>query len=183
MTFGAALVPMDMAPIITRRLAKYGINCIRLHHMDHRYPHGLLLRENNRLSVSKSTLSQKQDQAQSTRMLDPEAMARLDYFIACCKDNGIYIDLNLNVSRQFTSADGVKQAEWIGYAKALTYFDPQLIFLQKEYAHQLLDHINPFTGNRYADEPVIGLIELVNENSLLESWVSGRLVGEQRDAW
>ncbi|TFG66634.1 MAG: hypothetical protein E4H27_09765, partial [Anaerolineales bacterium] len=180
MTFGAALAPMHMAPIITRRLAKFGINCVRLHHMDHRYPRGLFLRKKARLPVSESTYSLEQDQAQSTRTLDPEAMARLDYFIACCKDNGIYIDLNLNVSRQFSSADGVKQAEWIGYAKALTYFDPQLIFLQKEYAHQLLDHVNPFTGNRYADEPVIGLIEMVNENSLLESWVAGRLLGEQR---
>ena len=31
MTFGAALVPAQIAPIIARRLAKYGINCIRLH--------------------------------------------------------------------------------------------------------------------------------------------------------
>ena len=178
MTFGAALVPMKIAPIIARRLAKFGVNCIRLHHMDHRYPRGLLLRENSRLPVPDPYT--QSDQSQTTRALDPEAMARLDYFVACCKDNGIYIDLNLNVSRQFTSADGVKQAEWIGYAKALTYFDPQLIFLQKEYALQLLNHVNPFTGNRYADEPVIALIELVNENSLLESWATGRLQGEQR---
>ncbi|MGC9349678.1 MAG: hypothetical protein ACP5JG_16185 [Anaerolineae bacterium] len=36
LTFGAALVPMEIAPIVARRLAKFGINCIRLHHMDHR---------------------------------------------------------------------------------------------------------------------------------------------------
>ncbi len=182
MTFGAALVPMNIAAIVARRLAKYGINCIRLHQMDHRYPQGLLLREKGRLPLSEPSSGQVRQQSQSTRALDPEAMARLDYFIACCKDNGIYIDLNLNVSRQFTSADGVIQADWIGYAKALTYFDPRLIFLQKEYAHQLLDHVNPFTGNRYADEPVIALVELVNENSLLESWVTGRLRGEQRES-
>ena len=34
----APLPPMYMAPIIARRLAKFGINCIRLHHIDHRWP-------------------------------------------------------------------------------------------------------------------------------------------------
>jgi hypothetical protein len=181
MAFGSALMPMALAPTVARRLAKYGINCIRLHHMDHRYPRGLLLRAKNRPYTQDVVDQSESDQSQTTRELDPEAMARLDYFIACCKDNGIYIDLNLNVSRKFTLADGVKQAEWIGYAKALTYFDPQLIFLQKEYAQQLLEHKNAFTGNRYADEPVIALIELVNENSLLESWVKGRLNGDQKE--
>ncbi|MDF1516289.1 MAG: hypothetical protein P1S60_20940, partial [Anaerolineae bacterium] len=179
-TFGAALVPMEIAPVIARRLAKYGVNCIRLHHMDHRYPRGLLLRDTLRSPRLHPQRGVENIHSQSTRALDPEALARLDYFIACCKDNGIYIDVNLNVSRQFTSADGVKQAEWVGYAKALTYFDQQMISLQKEYAQQLLDHKNPFTGNRYAEEPVIAIIELVNENSLLESWVSGRLRGKQQ---
>ncbi len=169
--FNAALPPMHMAPIIARRLAKFGMNCIRLHHMDRRWPRGVIIRRMKRDNTSGNT--------EPTRALDPEALARLDYFMACCKENGVYIDLNLNVSRPFTAADGVKQVEWIGYGKALTYFDPQLTLLQKEYARQMLDHVNPFTGNRYAEEPAIAIIELVNENSILESWVCNRLRGEQ----
>ena len=166
--FGAAMPNMDMAPVIARRLAKFGINCIRIHHADRPWPNGVLMRRR----IGDRDIK-------TTRALDPEAMARFDYFMACCKENGVYIDLNLNVSRPFTSADGVKQAEWIGYGKALTYFDPQLIFLQKEYAAELLNHVNPFTGNRYADEPAIAILEMVNENSILESWVCNRLRGEQ----
>ena len=170
------LPPMDMAPTIARRMAKYGINCLRLHHMDHRWPSGVLMR---RLGPDPADGGERDDE--STRALDPEAMARLDYFIACCRDEGIYIDLNLNVSRMFTAADGVKQSEWIGYAKSLTYFDPQIIALQKEYAAQMLDHVNPFTGHRYADDPTIAIVELINENSILESWLKGRLLGEQTE--
>lgn len=180
LTFGAALVPTDMAAAVARRLAKYGINCIRLHHMDHRWPSGVLIRHSGKTPLPERAAGGiAQRDLESTRALDPEAMARLDYFIACCKDNGIYIDLNLNVSRPFTAADGVKQVDWLGYGKALTYVDPQLIRLQKEYAAQLLDHVNPFTGHRYAEDPAIALVELVNENSLLESWVKGRLRGRQ----
>ncbi len=174
--FNAALLPMDMAPIVARRLAKLGINCIRLHHMDRRWPRGVLIR---RMLEDVDPVSRRD--RETTRALDPEAMAHLDYFMACCKDNGVYIDLNLNVSRPFTSGDGVKQVESIGYGKGLTYFDPRLIFLQKEYAAQMLTHVNPFTGNRYADEPAIALVELVNENSILESWVRNRLRGEQTE--
>ncbi len=182
LTFGAALVPMAMAPVVAGRLAKYGINCIRLHHMDHRYPRGVLMRHSGKTPIHEpATSGIARRDVESTRALDPEALARLDYFIACCRDNGIYIDLNLNVSRPFTVADGVKQVEWLGYGKALTYFDPRLITLQKEYARQLLDHVNPFTGHRYAQEPAVAIVELVNENSLLESWIKGRLRGEQTE--
>ena len=181
LTGPAPLPPMHLAPIVARRLAKYGINCIRLHHMDHRWPGGVLIRRLSRPEPEEQGRDRDVPlrDPEPTRALDPEAMARLDYFIACCRDNGVYIDLNLNVSRPFTAADGVKQVEWIGYGKALTYFDPQLILLQKEYAAQILGHYNPFTGHRYAEDPAIAIVELVNENSILESWVKNRLRGEQ----
>jgi len=167
------LPPMDLAPVVARRLAKYGLNCIRLHAMDHRWPNGILMRSRDGSPGNRWSGGQ----GESTRLLDPEGLARLDYFIACCKEQGVYLDLNLNVARRFTEADGVKQAEQVSWGKGLTYFDERLIFLQKEYARQLVDHLNPFTGKRYADEPAIALIELVNENSLLEFWVRGWLSG------
>lgn len=175
-TFGDPMPSMTEAPIIARRLAKFGFNCVRLHHIDRRWPNGLIIR---RLGPDPNPRQLGRD-SEPTRALDPEALARMDYFIYCCKQEGIYTDLNLNVSRLFTEGDGVKQAEWLGYAKAVTYFDPQLVRLQKEYAAQLLGHVNPFTGNRYAAEPAVALVELVNENSILESWTRGRLRGQQR---
>ena len=175
-TFGNPMPTREEAPIIARRLAKYGVNCIRLHLMDRRWPNGVIMR---RMGPEPDPAQLGRD-AEPTRSLDPEALARMDYFIYCCKELGIYTDLNLNVTRLFTEGDGVKQAAWLGFGKALTYFDPLLIRLQKEYAAQLLGHVNPFTGHRYSEEPAVALVELVNENSILESWTSGRLRGEQR---
>jgi len=185
----APLPSMDEAPKIARRFAKFGLNCVRLHHIDHRWPDGIIIRHTTGKRIPGITINNvayRDDEP--TRSLDPEAMARLDWFIYHCKLNGIYIDLNLNVSRAFTTADGVKEAELIGLGKGLTYLDDQLIALQKEYARQVLEHVNPFTGNRYAEEPAIAFVELVNENSILENWQRGLLVpveGEERDsgAW
>jgi hypothetical protein len=51
-----------------------------------------------------------------TRDLDPEALDRLDYLIAQLKRNGIYVNLNLLVSRPFNAADGLpKEIEQLGW--------------------------------------------------------------------
>ena len=50
---------------------------------------------------------------------------------------------------------------------------------KKSTPRRLLGHVNPYTGRRYAEDPAIAIVELVNENSILESWVRGRLRGEQ----
>jgi hypothetical protein len=105
-------------------------------------------------------------------------MDRFDFFIAELKKRGVYIDLNLNVARTYKAADGVKDAGLLGFAKALTYFDDRLLTLQREYAAQLLTHFNPYTRTEYRNEPAVALVELVNENSIVESWVAGRLRGK-----
>ncbi len=180
MTLNAPLPPTEAARIIAGRMAKYGINCIRLHHIDHRWPEGILIRHSSGTAapLGRDMGVPWDGRSESTRFLDPEAMNRLDWFIHCCKEEGIYIDLNLNVSRIFTAEDGVKDSDTIGFAKAVTYFDRRLIQLQKEYARQLLTHLNPFTGLRYADDPGIALVEILNENSLLAFWMRNKLNGQ-----
>jgi hypothetical protein len=169
-SFAAAFPPQEHAAAVARRLAKYGVNCVRLHHLDHPAPRGLLAAD-----------------APGSRQLDPAQLDRLDCFIARLKEHGIYVDLNLHVARRFTEADGVRDAALLGSAKAVTLFDPWLIELQKEYARALLQHRNPYTGLTYAEEPAIALIEITNENSLTEAWALGRLRGERtgppRGAW
>ena len=158
--------PMEHAPKVARRLAKFGIDCLRLHAMDHRWPNGLLMRHLGQPQAAFPAHGEPNSDRQSTRALDPEALARLDYFIACCKEQGVYINLNLNVARRFSEGDGVMQGDRIGWGKGATFFDRRLVELQQEYARQLLDHRNPFTGVRYADEPGIALIELGRNGAL-----------------
>ena len=74
----------------------------------------------------------------------------------------------------------------LGIGKGATFFHPHLIELQHEYARQLLTHRNPHTGLEYRHDPAIAVVEIVNENSLLEAWVNGRLIGRddpRSDTW
>ena len=160
-TAAACLPSRENAPVVAAHLARVGVNCVRFHFLDRTAPTGLV-------DASRD----------ATRALDPAQLERLDWFITELKQRGIYADLNLNVGRTYKAGDGVRDHELLGFAKSLTYFDARLIELQKEYARQLLTHRNPHTGAEYRHEPAVALVELVNENSLVEAWMDGRLRGQ-----
>ncbi len=143
----------DRAPILAARLAKYGINMLRLHSLDGR--------SNPLIDGSKGT----------SREFDPAALDRLDFFIAELKKRGIYVYLDLLDYRWFRTADGVAHGDefdhnWKGSMKGASIFDERMIELQKDYATRLLTHRNPYTGLRYADDAAIAVIETTNENSI-----------------
>jgi hypothetical protein len=163
--FGANLVaegafpPQEKAPFIAGRLRNFGFNLVRFHHLDNPWSQGSLF-----------------EQGKDTRHLNPITLDRLDYLIAQLKANGIYLNMNLHVSRTFNTKDGVANADSIWtYGKGVTMFDPQLIALQKEYAAQLLTHVNPYTGLRLVDDPVMAMVEITNENYLYLMWAAGML--------
>lgn len=162
-TGGAGFPEKKDAPRVAAFLARYGINGVRFHFLDSQWgPDKSLIDYNDSTS----------------RKLNPEQLDKLDFFIAELKKQGIYSDLNLNVGRGFKPGDGVPESEYLGLAKAATLFDNRLIMLQKEYAGQLLTHRNPYTGNKYINEPALIIVEIVNENSLVEAWNSDRLTGK-----
>jgi hypothetical protein len=191
-TTGSALLPPHHdAEVYASTLARLGINCVRFQFLD--LPDSVRSRPVSVGATHRSRAAGGESQRplglidgsrDDTRSLDPEQLDRLDYLVYQLKLNGIYIDFNLNVGRVYKSGDGVKDYSLIGVAKAVTYFDPRLVELQKEYARQLLAHRNPYTKTSYNDEPAIAIVEIVNENSVLEfwerDWFRGNLTAEER---
>jgi hypothetical protein len=158
--FGACFPTREQADRIAPRLARFGINAVRFHHMDMApFPSGIF-----------------SDKKLST--LDPVAMERLDYFIAALKKHGIYSNLNLHVSRHWTKAAGMKNGDKTPeFDKLIDLFYPELIDVQKKYAKELLTHVNPYTKNAYTDEPAICMVEINNENSLF-TWGGDRRLAQ-----
>jgi hypothetical protein len=141
--------PKEDMPMWAATLARYGVNMVRLHFLDLPSPRGII--DSSRTD---------------SRAFDPKQLDRLDFEIAELKKRGIYVDLNLNVGRSYKSGDGVQDFDKIQWGKGLTLFDPRLIELEKEYARNLLTHVNPYTGNQYRNEPSIAIVEILNENAL-----------------
>ena len=145
------LPPKEDIPMWARTLARFGVNCVRLHFLDLDSPRGIIAAGGN-----------------DSRSFDPQQLDRLDFLVSELKKRGIYVDLNLNVGRSYKSGDGVQDFDKIRWAKGMTLYDPRLIELEKEYARQILTHVNPYTKTEYRNEPAVAIVEILNENAL---WV------------
>ncbi len=153
--FEACFPSHEQAERLAARLARFGIGCVRFHHMDNRHIWGA--------SPDKLTI-------------DPLMLERLDYLIYQLKQQGIYSNLNLHVSRSLGRAEGfVAEEGRPNYDKGLDNFEPRMIAVQKQYARDLLTHVNPYTKSAYTDEPAIAFVEINNENALFDTWQRGHL--------
>jgi hypothetical protein len=142
--------PKEDAAMWASALARSGANIVRLQFLDLTAPRGLL--DGGRDD------SQHFDLAQ----LDNE-----DYFLAEVMKRGIYVDFNLNVGRVFKPGDHVLVTR---EGKGPLLFDRRLIELEKDYARQLLTHVNPYTKKSYVDDPGIAIVEIVNEDAIYIGW-------------
>ncbi|MDF2441182.1 MAG: hypothetical protein JWN98_2166 [Abditibacteriota bacterium] len=126
-----------------------GFNLVRLHHFDERG--GII-----------------DLQAKDSRRFLPDRLRKLDFWIHKARQAGLYVYLDLLDYRRFKEGDGVPNAEAIGRAgRPYNVFDPRLIELQKEYAYKLLrEHVNPYTGLAYVDDPAIVMLEIYDESGL-----------------
>ena len=154
----------EEAERLAARLARFGINCVRLPYFDNSYGTFMLPKEQGILDESGET----------RRKLDPERRDRQDYLIAQFKKRGIYVDINLHVARKLGEADGIPSGSG-GMNKGFNQFYPPLIKLQKEYAKELLSHVNPYTGMDYLKDPVVAVVELNNEEALWRLYRKGGL--------
>ncbi|MEM9916497.1 MAG: carbohydrate binding domain-containing protein [Bacteroidota bacterium] len=161
-TTGACFPLKQKAAFIAGRMRKMGINLVRFHHMDNPWTD-----QNGTIFIRNSG---------NTRQLNPTSLDRFHFLLAQMKQEGIYANINLHVTRTFLEGDGVPDADSLpDFAKIVTFFDPHLIALQKEYAQQLLSAPNPYTGLSTANDPVVAMIEISNENTLYGAWKSNQL--------
>ena len=156
---GACFPEHGYAEKLAKRLAAYGINMVRFHQIDAEWatPNIYQLTKGKRLA--------------STRRFDEESLDRLDYLMFCLKKEGIYIFLDMMTYRKFKEADGARNAhELIDRAAPYCMFDETLIERQKEYMRDLWEHVNPYTGLAYRDDPAVALSDVVNEVDLFGSF-------------
>ncbi len=146
LSFGANLPRHQDAPHIAARLAAAGVNTVRCHHLDtSRWPRGVW-------------------NAADGKTIEPEALDRLDFFINQLALHGICVNLNLHVGRAHSQYLGLPETNR-QYDKISNIFTPELVDAQKDYARQMLTHVNPYRRMRYADDPAVAIFEITNENS------------------
>ena len=144
----------------SHRIAQLGYNLMRIHHHDS-------------MSWSPAVIDKKLPDSQH---LDLANLDKLDYWIKCLKDQGVYIWLDLHVGRQFKEGDnnGVpggilgfdEIARHEGAANGFCYYNEILQKLMRDFNEKYLTHVNPYTGLAYKDDPAIMGVLITNENDL-----------------
>ncbi|HUG12087.1 MAG TPA: carbohydrate binding domain-containing protein [Opitutaceae bacterium] len=146
------------------RLARFGFNSVRFHHLEAPWD-----KQNVLIDYESGT----------SRDLSAARLERLHYFIAQLASRGIYTNLNLLVSREFQAMDGlgpeIAQMGWKDQ-HILGFFNSAALDLHKEYATKLLTAPNPHRGNiPLGLDPAVAFVEIMNENGMLQKWHEGVL--------
>ena len=143
-----------------RRLSRLGFNLVRLHHHDSYW-------------TSPNIFG---TQSMSTRRLDPTMLDKLDWWIKCLKDEGIYVWLDLHVQRKLTAADGIDDFDEIAKGRAgvelkgFNYVNASIEAAMRAFNEAYLGHVNAYTDVALKDEPAIAAVLLTNENDLTEHY-------------
>lgn len=163
----------ETADKMAERFASMGVNIIRLHAAD-----GPIGDEPGSWSSCREAPLLDYESG-SSRKFHKEGLDRFDYFAAKLKEKGIYLHIDLIVSREFMEAD---ELDYPGGApsciKRHAMYNERLIELQKEYAKELLCHVNPYTGLALIDDPAVVTVQINNEDSAIK-WPMGADAGEQ----
>lgn len=141
-----------------KRLSALGFNLVRLHHHDSPW-------------VSPNIFGDTKT-IKNTRSLNAESLDRLDWWVKCLKDEGIYVWLDLHVQRALYKDDaifgfdeirkGKDQADLKGY----NYVNPTIQSAMQRFNKAYVTHVNPYTHLANKDEPAIAAMLITNENDV-----------------
>jgi len=161
--FTGQYLPHDQADRLATRLQRLGYNAVRLHH----YESGLIDRA-----------------AGNSITFNPTALDQFDYLFAALKQRGIYVTTDLFVSRPVFNKE-----IWEGVPGDIAMDDYKMAVLVNDrayanyldFARNLLTHVNPYTQMRYADDPALAWLSLINEGNAGN--FIGQVHGTLREDW
>jgi hypothetical protein len=107
-------------------------------------------------------------------------MDLLDYSVYLAKQRGMFFWFSFTTSlgpENYPALpdDGTKDPWQKMMADGGTYamyYDERAEKTFQQYAKNILEHVNPYTGKRYADEETLGLYEIINENDFVDRIVA-----------
>jgi len=149
--------PRESVKQQARRLSELGFNLVRFHHHDSAWV------DPNIFGSQKLPNTQK---------LSEEMLNRLDWWIKCLKDEGIYVWLDLTVGRKFKPGDDIDGFEEIsagkpsGELKGYNYVNASIQEAMKRFNEAYVNRKNAYTEVRYKDEPAIAAMLINNENDI-----------------
>jgi hypothetical protein len=162
--FGAHYLSHEESDRLAERLVRLGYNTLRIHHYERELTEG---------------------QPASTS-LNPQRLDQFDYLMAALIRRGIYLTTDLYVSRPVPYREvGIDRDGRIPMDtfKILVPVHGGAFENWKAFTRAFLGHLNPYTGRRYADEPALAWIALINEGNFGNFFRDILAIPEWKQAW
>ncbi len=160
-----------------KRIAQLGYNLMRIHHHD------------SMGWVGRTVIDKSRTDSQH---FDAEVMDRLDYWIKCLRDEGVYIWLDLHVGRLFKEGDRIgdgfaemlRKSKRAGGAegKGYCYFNERIEQLMKDFNAKYMSHVNKYTSLAYKEDPAIMGLLITNENDIT-SHFGNLMLADKNNPW
>ena len=158
--------PSDDVKAQAKRLSALGFNLVRLHHHDS-------------LWVDPNIFGDQK--LNNTKTINKDSIEKIDWWIKCLKDEGIYVWLDLHVDRPLKSGDSIsafdeiRKGEPTASLKGYNYVNQSIQKAMREFNTAYLNHVNKYTNTKYVDEPAIAAVLITNENDLTRHFGNGLL--------
>ena len=162
--FGAQYLSKAEADRLAERLLRLGYNALRVHHYERDLTQG---------------------QGESTT-LNPEKLDQFDYLMAALIRRGIYLTTDLFVSRGIAYREvGIERVGQIPMDtyKILVPVHEAAFANWKKFARAFLGHENPYTKRRYAEEPALAWLAMINEGNFGNFFKDIQTIPEWKQAW
>jgi hypothetical protein len=162
--FGAHYLAPSEADRLADRLVRLGYNALRIHHYER-------------------DLTQGQPDSVS---LNPQKLEQFDYLMAALIRRGIYLTTDLYVSRSVPYREvGIDRDGPIPMDtyKILIPVHAGAFENWKAFSRAFLGHVNPHTQRRYAEEPALAWLALINEGNMGNFYSELRKIPEWQQAW
>lgn len=142
------------------RLSELGFNLVRIHHHDSPWVVPNIFGDQRGLDTL------------DTHTLSGASLEKLDWWIKCLEDEGIYVWLDLEVGRQLKLADRIDGFSEISKGKptadlrGYNYVNASIEQAMQQFNEAYVNHRNLFNGLPYKDDPAIVAMLLTNENDV-----------------
>lgn len=140
---------------VVKDFVRRGWNTVRFHHID--------------VTITKDQWDKLWERTTYPE-ISMEQLDRLDYLMAEFKKAGIYVTFDLYAMGGLGSCEGFDKPLNSNTIKAIVPIHKPAEDLWFKRAMEIFDHVNPYTGIKWKDDPAVLFITLMNEDSINSVW-------------
>ena len=153
--FDANFLSKEQCKRVVQDFVRRGWNTVRFHHID--------------VTITKDEWNNLWNR-KTYPEISPARLDQLDYLFAECKKAGIYATFDLYAMGGLGSCEGFDKPLNSNTVKAIVPIHKPAEDQWFRRAMEIFDHVNPYTGIKWKDDPAVLFVTLMNEDSIATVW-------------